>query len=476
MNKTMLATAPMTSSYVGPTGPAVLPFLGWRGNSLRFFRDPIAYMRSVYREHGEVGALAAGEPRHLFVFGPEPLRELLTDQSLFHTIIEHVTPERLKSRRRGVGLLNMNGDEHKAKRRLMMPSFHKKAVAGYRDDMVRLADQFADRLRVGDSVDVCHEMHQLALVIACKTLFGLDVTRQADRIGLLVHRVVSTPFFSPAITLFPYDVPGTPCHRMLTTVRALEDEILSMIRERRASKAGPTDMLGMLTLARDEDGGSMSDEELVGQMVTLLVAGHETTASALTWTLFLLALHPDVLGDVQDELEGALHGAPPTVEDLAKLPLLGHVVTESMRILPPVSVSSRVSTRPFTFGKYRLPAETFLTFSPLVTHRISSLYADAQRFLPRRWETLSRGTYEYIPFGAGPRLCIGATFAGMELRIILSILLQRFRFALPARTHVSRQCKFSLQPKGGLPMMVRERRAPLGKPILEGNIREMIDL
>jgi cytochrome P450 len=463
--------------YVGPSGPVAPPLLGWRGNSIRFFRDPIAYMQSLYREHGEVAALAAGEPRHLFVFGPEPLRELLTDQTLFHTIIEHVTPDRLKSRRRGIGLLNMNGEQHKSQRRIMTPSFHRKAVAGYRDDMVAHTERFADRLRVGTTIDVCHEMHQLALVIACKTLFGFDVGPSAEHIGHLVRQVVSIPFFSPAITLFPYDIPGTPCHRMLKMVNALELEILSMIRERRASSAGPTDALGMLVHATDEDGSSMSDGDLVGHMVTLLVAGHETTASALTWTLFLLALHPEVLADVEDELDGVLHGGAPSVEDLAKLPLLGNVITESMRILPPVSISSRVSTRAFSLGRYQLPEETFLTFSPYVTHRIPSLYADAQRFVPRRWESVSRGTYEYLPFGAGPRLCIGASFANMELRIVLSTLLQRFRFTLPPSVHVTRQCKFSLQPKGGLPMKVASRSAARGKtPTLDGNIREMIEL
>lgn len=466
----------LAASFVGPSGPPAPPLVGWRGNSIRFFRDPIAYMRRVYREYGEVGALARGEPRHLFVFGPEPLRELLTDQKLFHTIVEHVTPERLKSRRRGIGLLNMNGEQHKTHRRIMMPSFHKKAVAGYRDDVVAAASGFADDLRLGDTVDVCQEMHRLALVVACKTLFGLDVARQARHIGELVHRVVSTPFFSPEITLFPYDLPGTPCRRMLETVHALEVEILSMIRARRASDEGPTDLLATLVNARDEDGRALGEDDLVGHMITLLVAGHETTAAALTWTLFLLALHPRVLADVVDELSGVLHGDAPSLDDLGKLPLLTRVINESMRVLPPVSVSSRVSTRPFSFAGYRLPEETFLTFSPFVTHRIPSLWPDAQRFDPRRWETASPGTYEYIPFGAGPRTCIGATFATMEIRLILAVLLQRVRFALPPKVRVDRQCKFSLQPKGGLPMRVLARSATPGASDVDGNIREMVDV
>jgi cytochrome P450 len=464
-------------SYFGPPGPASAPLLGWRGNSIRFFRDPIAYVTRVYRDYGEIGALAAGEPHHLFVFGPEPLREVLADPTAFHTIFEHLTPERLKPHRRGVGLLNMNGERHKKQRRIMMPSFHKTAIGRYEREMIAHAERFAARLRPGDTIDACHEMHQLALVIAVKTLFGLDVSRKADRIGELVKRVVATPFFSPAITLFPYDVPGTPCHRMLKTAKSIEREILSMIAARRASAADPTDTLGMLVHARDEDGAAIGDDDLVGQMVELLVVGHETTASALTWTLLLLALHPDVLAAVVDELDGVLRGAPPTADDLARLPLLGRVVSESLRILPPVSVSSRVSTRPFTLSGYRLPRETFLTFSPYVTHRIAELYPDAQRFSPRRWESLARGPYEYLPFGAGPRLCIGASFASMEMRIVLAVLLQKLRLELPARATVDRQCTFSLQPKGGLPMRVASRSAKIGaRPVLDGDLATMLDL
>ena len=228
-----------------------------------------------------------------------------------------------------MGLLNMNGEQHKQQRRLMMPAFHRKQVEGYRDDMVAFTRQALDGWRPGHTLDAARDIGHLTLRIACRTLFGLDVSDGAPELRRLVNRLFATNQFAPQNMLLQVDLPGTPFHRMLRNAARLEDAILELIARKRAQPAGQHDVLALLILARDEDGTQMSDFELIGHTRTLLLAGHETTANTLLWTLLLLAQHPDILADVVDELDGELGGDAPAVAQLGRLPLLDCVVKES---------------------------------------------------------------------------------------------------------------------------------------------------
>ncbi len=473
-----MATAVIASASL--PGPRPMPVLDWRLNSIWFLRDPIGYMQATYHKYGEIAGLVRNDPRQVFAVGPQYNRQLLADSTLFHTIFEAITPERLKKRRRSIGLLNMNGEQHKQQRRLMQPAFHKKQIETYRDDMVAITQEVLDRWQVGQTFDVAHAMQQLTLRVAAKTLFGLDVTDQAQGIGLLIKRLLEQTFFTPSVALFPVDLPGTPYHRMLANGERLEDEILAMIARKRASAQSASseqcDVLAMLLQARDEDGTGMTDVELLGQTTTLLIAGHETSSNTLTWTLFLLAQHPRVLADLVDELNSTLRGSAPTVEQLKELPLLERVIKESMRVLPPASLGSRISTAPFALGPYELPEGAIVTFSQYLTHRMPDLYADPQKFRPERWEEIDPSPYEYLPFGAGPRMCIGAAFAMMEIKLVLAMLLQRYRLAVMPGTTVDYQVKITLSPKRGMPMVVVPNNRQFAKTEVGGNIHEAVDL
>jgi cytochrome P450 len=463
------------SSTVVP-GPRPVPLLGWHGNSFGFLRDPIGYMQQVYDQYGAIAGLARGASMRVFAFAPEHNRLMLNDPDHFHTIFESITSERLKRRRRGIGLLNMNGPQHKQQRRLMMPAFHRRAVEGYRDEMVRITQQVLERLPRDEVFDVAGAMQQLTLRVAAKTLFGLEMGEQAQGLGLLIKQLLATPFFSPVIALFPVNVSGTPYHRMLQLSDRLDDEMLALIARKRAASREDGDVLAMLIAARDEDGTGMTDVELLGQATTLLIAGHETSSNALTWTLFLLDQHPEVLAAVVDELDGVLHGDAPTVAQLNQLPLLERVIKESMRLLPPASLMSREAQAPFQLGPYQLPKGAFVMWSPYITHRIAALYSQPQHFLPQRWETIDPSSYEYIPFGAGPRMCIGMTFALMEIKIVLALLLQHLRFQLAPGTTVNRELKITLAPKGGLPMTAVPQDRRFRASVVDGNIHQMVQL
>jgi cytochrome P450 len=453
-----------------------MPVVGARGNFLLFLRDPLASVMQIYQRYGPLAAITRGDHTQVLAVGPAYNRLLLSDPAVFYTIFETITSERIKRRRRGVGLLNMNGDQHKQQRRLMQPAFHRTQVDGYRDAMVRCTQAVLDQWRVGQRLDMAHELRQLTLRIACQTLFGLDVSARAPALGQLVERLLRANQFAPQVALFPFDVPGTPFHRMVTNAARLEDEMLALIARKRAASAPQHDVLALLIQARDEDGSGMTDVELLGQTLTLLLAGHETTANTLTWTLFLLAQHPAVLADVLDELQGVLGGDAPTVEQLRQLPLLDQVLKESLRLLPPATLMSRISTAPFALGPYDMPKGAIVTISPFATHRLPNLYADPQSFTPRRWDTLDPSPYAYLPFGAGPRMCIGATFALMEAKIVLALLLQRYGLALVPGATVDYQVKITLSPKAGLPMVVTPRQQPLRKTEVGGTIRRVVNV
>ncbi len=369
----------------------------------------------------------------------------------------------------------MNGDQHRRQRRLVLPAFHRRRVETYRDQMVALTARMLDGWRVGRRLNIAGEMQQLTLCIATATLFGLDATQEAGSVGRLIHQWMALNE-SIGVLLLPRPWPGTPLRRLLALSEQIEARILTMIGQKRADLAGQNDVLAMLIQARDEDGAALTDTDLIGQAGLIFIAGHETSSNALTWTLFLLSQHPRVLADVLDELAGALRGDAPTVEQLDRLPLLERVIKESMRLLPPATFMMRVSTAPFELGPYALPSGATVTLSPYITHHMPALYPEPERFLPERWLTIDPSVYEYVPFGAGPHMCLGATFATMEIKIVLAMLLQRYQLALSPGARIDRRVKITMSPKYGMPMLVAPRGERLQPGAVRGNIREMVEL
>jgi cytochrome P450 len=263
---------------------------------------------------------------------------------------------------------------------------------------------------------------------------------------------------------------------MLRFAERLEQEVLAMITPRRGRPPEGGELLSILLRARERDGGSMTEGEVVGQTNLFLLAGYETMFSALSWTLFLLAQHPGVMADLLDELDGALRGDAPTIEQLGRLTLLEGVTKESLRLLPPVAYNTRTSVAAFELGPYQLPKGTTVGFSHYITHHMPELYPQPEKFLPRRWLTSTPSPYEYLPFGAGPRMCMGATFAMMALKICLPIILQRYRFRVAPGARIDRKGLITLSPKYGMPMWIGPQDRQFAKSEVRGNIHEMVDL
>lgn len=461
-------------------GPAALPGVGGTINSVRVARDPMVGLQRLYDRYGPVASVARGQTRTVCVFSPELNRQVLSADDGFHTIDANSFPVRLPKgsaieRLWDNGLLQQNGLRHKQQRRLVQPAFHKARIDAYRDDIVAQVEGMLARRRVGEQRDLLLDMKQLTLGVAIKCLLGMPPDQRGERLRVLLERWVDTGFSIPAL-LLPLNLPGLPFHRSVQMAERLERAIYPLITRKRRSGTDSGDALSMLIRAHDEDGSQLTDAEVLGQAGTLFIAGYITTASALTWTLFLLAQHPAVLADLSDELTGTLHGAAPTVDQLARLPLLDGVIKESLRLLPPIPWSARIAAAPVELGGYAVPKGAMILWSAAVTHRIPDLYPQPRQFRPDRWATIRPSSYEFLPFSGGPRRCLGAEFALLEMRLVLATLLQRFRVALPPAPRVDRTGFFFVFPKNGLPVRLLPPTAPVPVSPVRGNIHAVVDL
>jgi cytochrome P450 len=491
-----VATRVMKRAVLDVPGPRRTPLIGRMRAVYGIVQDAIGMQRELFRDYGPIVSIAAGGGTRTFssqpvcpgtvtLYGPELLRQVRTQHNTFHQqpLTGMIHAHRADTARLStlntflVSLWGVQADEHRRQRRLMMPGFHGKRINSYRDDMVAITDSVLSAWKIGAPISVVHEMKIIALRIATKTLFGEDVGGEGASTGHLLEEAVGQ-LAKPLTTLLPYDLPGMPFRRLLDMAARYENEMRKIIA-RRAASGDTGDVLSMLLEARDEETGTaLTEEEVVSHAGALFAAGHETTANSLAWTLLILSQHPKIAADLVDELDGVLHGAAPTIEQLENLPLLEYVIKESMRVIPVVPNVYRSPSEDVEVGGYVLPAGTEIMTSTYYTHHMPELYAEPEKFNPQRWETINPTPYEYSPFSAGPRMCIGATFAMLEMKIVLAMLMQRFRLELPPAQTINREGFVTMSPTGGLPMTVHapDRQFERGVGGVMGNVREMVEL
>ncbi|MGZ3453065.1 MAG: cytochrome P450 [Polyangiales bacterium] len=487
-------------------GPEPLPIVGGIGNVMRYIRDPIKNASRLFHHYGNVVSLVRA-PIHIaspgpgwggrapgeaigagvvLVNGADNNREVLTQHDRYHMIalpgrlvptFGEVSERQRPMLRMMTGLFDVNGNEHRRHRRLLMPAFHKTRIEGYRDDMARITEETLARYRNGEVRDIHADMTELTLRVATKTLFGEDEGERGVGLARMMQSWLLT-MFNPLMMLARYDLPGTPYRRFLDLTREIDKQTAAIVHDkrRRGSLESSQDMLSTLLAARDEDGSALDEDELIGHAGVIFAAGHETSTNALAWTLFLLSQHPSITRDLEDELDAVLRGAAPSIEALAKLPLLDAVVKESMRVLPPVPMHPRIVAEDHELAGHRLPAGSELFLSIFHMHHDPAVFPHPERFEPRRWETCKPSVYEYNPFSAGPRMCIGASFASMEIKIVLATMLQRHRFELPASAQVDPRVAITMAPVGGLPMRVRRRTEATRPSSVRGKIRDLVSL
>jgi cytochrome P450 len=446
---------PSISAVSRPPGPKGTVFLG---NLPQLGSDILGLFSTCAREYGDIAYLSlAGWPAFV-LSNPEHIEQVLVTEH--KNFIKHTFFWRHVRAIFGNGLLTSEGDFSMRQRRLAQPSFHRDRIAGYGDVMVRYTERTLDEWRDGEVRDLHQDLMRLTLLIVAKVLFDADVAGEVTTIGSALDDAtheIRTRFRRPFRIPDAVPIPGNLRYR--SAVRRLDSVVDRIIEEHRA-RDGRGDLLSMLMQARDDDGQPMTDAQLRDEAITIMLAGHETTAIALAWTCLLLSQHPAVAENLHEEIREVLGDRPPTMSDLPRLRLADMVVSESLRLYPPAYALGREAVNDCTIGEYSVPAGASVFMSPYVVHRDARWFDEPERFLPERWagnaaQRLPR--FAYFPFGGGPRICIGNRFAIMEAVLLLTCMVRRFRFKLHDPDSVAFFPTITLRPANGMRMTVSRR-------------------
>jgi cytochrome P450 len=430
--------------------------------ALAVVRRPLALFAGLVRDFGDVAGLRiAGQPVVL-VSHPDRIRDVLvTHGRLFH---KGRGLERAKMLL-GEGLLTSEDELHLRQRRLAQPAFHRARIAAYADTMATYAARRAEHWRDGERLDVAREMATYTLAVVGKTLFDADIEGEAHEIGEALSAAIEA--FNLSVLPFGELLERLPLPTTLRFRRGrerLDATIYRLIAERRASGEDRGDLLSMLLLAQDSegDGGTMSDLQLRDEAMTLLLAGHETTANLLAWTWYLLSQHPEAESRLHAEVD-AIPSDRLGADDLARLPFARAVVSESMRLFPPAWILGRRAMQAYRIGEHEIPKRTIVLTSQWIVHRDPRWWPEADQFRPERWMPggsaldPSRPKFSYFPFGAGTRVCIGEQFAWLEGTLALATIARRWRLRLVPGSRVVPQPIVTLRVRGGLPMTAHAR-------------------
>lgn len=446
------------SNLALPPGPPRASGLARAAQLLSFFADPLGTVAGRFARYGDIYHVP-DDGRGLYVVRhPEHAREVLVTHAAQYSKA-HTAFERLE-RVLGKGLLTTDGATWQRQRRLVQPSFAQARLRGYAAVMVEEAQRTLAGWRDGETRDLSREMMELTLRVVARTLFGHDASGDVGAVARAMKDFQATVALPDPL---PQWFPSPPRRRLQRAVTALDGIIHPMIARRRAAPApdGPADLLQMLLSAVDSegDGGGLSLDEVRDQLVTLFLAGHETTSHALTWTLYLLSQHPDAQATLHRELD-ALGGRAPTFDDLDALPYTEQVIKEAMRLYPPAYMVARRAAEDTEIGGYSVPRGSEVAVWIYMTHRDPRWYPSHASFRPERFapgeeERLPR--FAYLPFGAGPRACIGRSFAMIEARLLLATLAQRFAPTLVPGHPVDALPRVVLAPRHGMRMTLRAR-------------------
>ncbi|HMI82734.1 MAG TPA: cytochrome P450 [Polyangiaceae bacterium] len=449
-----------TLPFAKAPGPQGAPLFG---SLFDAWRDPLKLLSDCARDHGDVVRLRFGPYHYVLVSGLSEIQHVLVKNQKNYVKSRSYQGVKLVL---GDGLLTSEGEFWRRQRRLVQPAFHVQKLRRLAGTMARLTEDFVARWRSlpesGRMLDMHAEMTRLTFRIVGQTLCSSDVEGDAQAIGdaitaamrfanEYVEHIVRIPTWLPTPKNFRF-------HRAKTTLDAL---VYRMIEEHRTRTDHEGDLLSMLMSETDEgDGEGMTPKQLRDEVMTLVLAGFETTTNALTWTLYLLSQHPEIARSLAQESSAVLGGRAATFEDLPRLELTERVLQEAMRLYPPAWCLERAAVEADEVGGYAIPAGTTIAICPYVLHRNPSYWDDPEtfdpdRFLPER--STARSRFAYLPFGDGPRICIGKGFAMMEAKIVLAMIAGAFAFKHAATDAVALDPGITLRPKHGMRMTIAER-------------------
>ena len=430
-------------------------------NTLRRLQgDPLAFVKRMAREPGDVVQYRVWRHDIFLVKHPDLIRDVLVTNQ--HDYAKGAGLQWAK-RFLGEGLLTSEGELHTRQRRLAQPAFHRQRIGAYAAVMAGYATKTGDRLREGEPFDMHAEMMALTLAVIGKTMCDAEVGAEAGVIGGALRDVLALfPRFVLPFAGLLHLLPLPSTRRFDRASARLDEVVYRMIADRRRSGVDRGDLLSMLLMARDEegDGGHMTDTHLRDEVMTMFLAGHETTANALSWTWYLLAQNPEAEARFHAEVDGVLAGRSPSFDDLPRLRYTEMVLAESMRRYPPAWGIGRRAIEDFTIGGYLVPKGTVVLVSQYLLHNDPRFFTEPERFDPDRWlpeRQTTRPKFAYFPFGAGTRVCIGEPFAWMEGILVLATLAQRWRLERVDAAPVPMQPGITLRPATAIRMTTRRR-------------------
>lgn len=436
--------------------PPGLP--GWLGLSAvrRLETDPLEFMQEVRERFGDVASMRIMGTRVVLVSHPDGVRQVLQDN---HTIFTKQNSDyRLLARVLGQGLVTSDGEFWRRQRRMIQPAFHKEKVRGFGTLMSKEASASAERLRAaaraGETIDMVDLAQDAALTIVLQTLFGLQDSKDSERIAEIFSKLnaVLSAQFSTLSGRFAW-MP-TKGNRALAEGKKAMDLLVDSLIDARRDKGDGDDLLGMLLGLRDEESGlGMSNEQLRDEVTTMLVAGYETTAMALSWAVYLLGRNPEAADRLREEARRVLGDRAATLADFEELEFTRRVLEESLRLYPSAWAVSRTPNKDTEVGGYRVAAGSLVFISPWLTQRHPEFWEDPERFDPDRFApetSAARPRFAHFPFLGGPRMCIGHAFASMEARILLATWMATVRLPLASDLPVTADPLVTLRPKGGV--------------------------
>jgi cytochrome P450 len=436
-----------------PPGPRGTDVLG-------FVRRPLPFLEETARRFGTISYFRILNQRIYVVDEPEWIQDILVNRQ--HLFVRD-TGATLLRELVGDGLLTRDEPGHKERRRVLQPAFHRAQITSYAETMVAECVCTAERWRPDEEIDIVPEMKRLTLAIAGTCLFGADFRESADQIAAVLQRVINrSRWIGPALailepmarfyrTLFPHG-PSLFFHSERVE---LENILAPVIDQRRQSRSA--DMFSMLLT-------EFSNEDATNEIVTIVLAGHETTATALAWTWYLIGINPDVEGRLTEEVDRVLGDRDPSLDDVPRLTYTAMVFNEALRLFPPAPIFGRRPKEKITLGGYEIPAGSSILISPYITQRNDRWFARPEAFEPERWQGITIPKFAYFPFGGGAKMCIGEPFARLEGVLVLASLARRWRLRSVDAAGVGMQAAVTLRPDRPVWMRANLRAAP-GKPV-----------
>ncbi len=440
----------------GPRGREVLGFFGRGGD-----RNPLTFLRDTARRYGPLSYFRILHKHVYLVDDADLIKEILVHRQ--HSF-ERDTGATLLRELLGDSLITREEPLHRERRRVLQPAFHREQIAHYAEIMSAETARFAAEWRAQETLDVREEMRRLTLAIAGNALFGTDCRASARQVSAVLQRVTAkTRWVAPLMILleplflaYRRRFPNAPS-LLFHQERAQLERIIAPILEQRRGQGGK-DILSLILNARGEGDAPLTDDAVRNEIVTFMLAGHETTATALTWTLYLLARHPAVAERFYQELDSQVTGDEATgLEDLPRLPYTSAVFQEGMRLYPPALAFARRTTEAVELGGYLIPKGASVFLSPYITHRNPRYFDDPEEFRPERWLGEAPAKFAYFPFGGGAKMCIGESFAHLEGVLALTNLGRKWQISCSNENSISIGVGMLLRPERPILLRVSER-------------------